>query len=63
MNKADASNTCEVLYKLRDAVMANNIPLALIMCREVNDRLMALSVMKEDINCKLNCEIKGKYED
>ena len=60
MKKTEASNTCEILYKLRDAVLANNIPLALIMCREVHDRLMALSILKESLNCTLNCEIKVK---
>ena len=54
------STTCEMLYKLRDAVAAHDLAYAVLLSREVHDKLLQMVVDKETLECKLNCEVKDE---
>jgi len=54
----NATTVCEMLYKLRDAVAADNLAYALFMSREVHGKLSAMIQSKETKGCTLNCEVK-----
>ena len=49
---------CEMMYMMRDAVEANNLHVAIYISRQINEKLMQMVQDKEDISCKLECEIK-----
>lgn len=48
---------CEMMYQMRDAVEANNIHVAIYISRQINEKLLDMLADKEDIDCKLNCEV------
>ena len=54
------NSVCEMLYKLRDAVSAGDLAFAVLLSREVHDKLLQMVYDKEALECKLNCEIKEK---
>ena len=54
----EATTVCEMLYKLRDAVATDNLSYALVMSREVHDKLLTMVQNKETKKCRLNCEVK-----
>lgn len=51
---------CEKLYRLRDAVNANKLQYALMLSREVHDKLSELVYGNLPKDCSLDCEIKDK---
>ena len=53
---------CELMYLMRDAVEANNIPVAIFISRQINNKLLQMLNSQEDIDCNLNCEIIKEIE-
>ena len=49
---------CDMMYMMRDAVEANNIAVAIYISRQINEKLLQMAQDKEDINCRLECEVK-----
>ena len=56
----DATTICEKLYKLRDAVAANDLHYALYLSRDVHEKISEMIQSKEGVTCALNCEIKNE---
>ena len=52
------NSICEMMYMMRDAVEANNIPVAIFISRQINEKLLDMLQKQEDIDCNLQCEIK-----
>ena len=52
------NSICEMMYLMRDAVEANNIAVAIFISRQINEKLLEMLNNQEDIDCKLECEIK-----
>lgn len=59
-NLIQGNTICEKLYRLRDAVNAHKLQYALMLSREVHDKLAQLVYGNESIECTLDCEIKDK---
>ena len=57
-NSVDATTICERLYKLRDAVAADDLHYALYLSRDVYEKIQTMINSKEGVKCVLNCEIK-----
>ena len=53
----DAATICEKLYKLRDAVAADDLNYALYLSRDVYEKIHEMIHSKEGVTCILNCEV------
>ena len=60
MNELQATTICEKLYKLRDAVAANDLHYALYLSRDVYEKIQEMIQSKEGVTCTLNCDTKEK---
>lgn len=49
------NSICEMMYLMRDAVEANNIPVAIFISRQINEKLLEMLNKQEDIDCNLQC--------
>ena len=52
----DKNSVCELMYLMRDAVEANNLPVAIFISRQINEMLLQMASDKEDITCHLDCK-------
>ena len=59
MKELELSTICEKLYKLRDAVAADDLHYALYLTRDVYEKIETLLYKKEKPDCVLNCEVKN----
>jgi hypothetical protein len=56
-------STCEMTYKLRDAIIIDNLSLALYFSREVHDNILTLRQNKKAKACAVNCEVSHEPKD
>ena len=60
INEIQTTTICEKLYKLRDAVAANNLHYALYLSRDVYEKIYEMLHHKEGVTCTLNCEVPNE---
>ena len=58
MKQEDYDTICDKLYAIRDDVSHNNLIHALLLARELYEMLLVKIADKQDIDCKLNCEVE-----
>ena len=59
LSDSSTNTICEMLYKLRDAVAADQLTYALVLTREVHEKISYLIQYKQGSDCILNCGDKN----
>ena len=55
----DENSLCELMYKMRDAMLSHKLNHALMLSRQIHDRILFIIANEESIGCVLESDVKS----